>query len=272
LYGELAGLVSSGKIGKVTVARGYRLNNMYPDGIGKAGPSAPPPGLDWEMWLGPRPSRPFQATIAPYKFRWWHLYSSQIANWGIHYLDAMRWITGEEAPSSISAHGGKFAIDDDRTIPDTLEAIFECPSGRLLLFGQYEASSNAMLRTGEIEFRGTLGTAYIGKGIEVIPEKGGQFQKKTARMEPLKIAGHDGDLTVQHARNFLDCMVSREKPSADVEIGHRSTSFSLLANIALATRARLDWDARAERITNHPTANDLLDYEYREPWRSVQTT
>jgi hypothetical protein len=152
-----------------------------------------------------------------------------------------------------------------------MEAVFECASGRLLLFGQYESSSNAMLRTGEIEFRGTLGTAYIGKSIEVVPEKGGQFQKKTPKIEPIKIAGQDGDLTVQHARNFLDCMVSREKPKADVEIGHRSTSFSLLANIALQTRSRLEWDAQAERITNHPTANDLLDYEYREPWRSVQT-
>ena len=90
-------------------------------------------------------------------------------------------------------------------------------------------------------------------------------------MSPIKVSGRDGDLTAQHARNFLDCMVSREKPTADVEIGHRSTTMSLLANIAIATRSRLEWDAAAERITNNPAANDLLDYEYREPWRSVQT-
>lgn len=272
LYAELASTIAAGTLGKVTVARAYRLSNMYPHGIGKAEPSDPPPGLNWDWWLGPRPARPFQATIAPYKFRWWDPYSSQMANWGVHYLDAIRWMTGDEAPVSISAHGGRFAIDDDRTVPDTLEAVFEFASGRLAIFGQYEASGNAALRSGQIELRGTQGTAYIGdREFEVVPEQGGQFQQSGPRMSPLKVAGRDGDLTQQHARNFLDCVVSRERPTADVEIGHRSTTMSLLANIALATRARLDWDAAAERITNHPTANDLLDYEYREPWRFVQT-
>jgi predicted dehydrogenase len=271
LYADFAGRVQGGLLGKVTVARGYRLSNMSPKGIGKAKPSDPPPGLDWDKWLGPRAWRPFQATIAPYKFRWWDQYSSQIANWGIHYLDAIRWLLGEEAPASISAHGGRFAIDDDRTIPDTLEAVFEFASGRLVLFGQYEASGNPMLRSGEIEFRGTQGTAYIGeRGVEVIPERSGQFQANPPRCSPLQLKGHKGDLTALHARNFLDCIVSRARPNADVEIGHRSTTLSLLANIALATRSRLEWDARAERITNHPTANDLLDYQYREPWRSLQ--
>jgi predicted dehydrogenase len=272
LYADFAKQVQGGLLGKVTVARGYRLSNMYPDGIGKAKPGDPPPGLDWDQWLGPRAWRPFQATIAPYKFRWWDQYSSQIANWGIHYLDAIRWLLGEEAPASVSAHGGRFAIDDDRTIPDTLEAVFEFASGRLLLFGQYEASGNPILRSGEIELRGTKGTAYIGeRGYEVIPERSGQFQKNTPKSAAAQVKGHDRDLTALHARNFLDCIVSRARPHADIEIGHRSTTLSLLANIALAARSRLDWDSQAERITNNPAANDLLDYQYREPWRSLQT-
>jgi predicted dehydrogenase len=272
LYAELTRRVQGGELGKVTVARAYHLSNMYPDGIGKAPPSAPPPGLNWDMWLGPRPSRPFQATIAPYKFRWWDPYSSQMANFGVHYLDAIRWLVGEEAPASISAHGGKFAVDDDRTIPDTLESVFEFASGRLALFGQYEASGNPMLRSGEIELRGTQGTAYIAEhSFEIIPERGGQFQTRTPRCAADHGKSRDGDLTALHARNFLDCIVSRARPHADVEIGHRSTTFSLLANMALATRARLEWDAQAERVTNHPPANALLDYEYREPWRSLQS-
>ena len=271
LYAELAGVIAAGTIGKVTVARAYRLSNMYPDGIGKAAPSEPPAGLNWDWWLGPRPARAYQATIAPYKFRWWDPYSSQMANWGVHYLDAIRWITGDEAPASVSAHGGRFAIDDDRTVPDTLETTFEFASGRLVTFGQYEASGNPALRSGDIELRGTQGTAYIGdRGYEIVPERGGQFQQSDPRMSPIKVSGRDGDMTAQHARNFLDCMVSRDKPNADVEIGHRSTTMSLLANIALATQARLDWDATAERVTNNEAANELLDYEYREPWRSIQ--
>ena len=109
----------------MTVARACYASNMTPGGIGLAGDSKPPEGLDWDMWLGPRPERPFNENIMPYKFRWWHLYSSQMANWGVHYFDAMRWMVGEEAPSSLSAHGGVFAVRDGRTIPDTAEVIFE---------------------------------------------------------------------------------------------------------------------------------------------------
>ncbi len=269
LYHRLAEIVQSGKIGYVTVARCYRLSNMYPDGIGKMPTSEPPADLDWDMWLGPRPFRPYQDNICPYNFRWWRQYSSQMGNWGVHYLDAIRWMTGELAPASICAMGGRFVVDDDRTIPDTLEANFQFASGRLAIFGQYEASGAPAMRKGEVELRGTLGTAYSsGPSFEIVPERGGQFQDSEPRMEPIadKDSGSNADLTAMHARNFLDCVKSREKPNADVEIGHRSTSFSLLANISLATQLRLEWDAENEIITNSKEANDLLHYEYRKPW------
>jgi len=266
LYARLADEVKAGKIGKVTVSRCYRLSNMWPKGMGKAPDAELPKDLHWDLWLGPRPKRPFRPTITPYKFRWWHLYSSQVANWGVHYLDAIRWVTGDLAPASLSAHGGRFAIDDDRTIPDTMEAIFEFASGRLALFGQYEASGNPAMRSGEVEFRGTEGTVYIGeRSYEIVPERGGQFQSREPRMKPETAKATDGDLTAQHARDFLDCIASRREPHADVEIGHRSTTLALLANIALATRSRLEWDAEKE-VTSSEEANKLLHYEYRKPW------
>jgi predicted dehydrogenase len=198
------------------------------------------------------------------------LYSSQVANWGVHYMDAIRWLTGDLAPSSVCAMGGRYAIDDDRTIPDTLEVTFEFASGRLAVFGQYEASGNSALRRGEVELRGTEGTLYISdRGYEIVPERGGQFQKPAPRMKPVQqsIDQGEGDMTVAHARNFLDCMRSRKPANADIEIGHRSTTMSLLANISLATRSRLEWDAQQERITNNSEANNLLHYEYRQPWK-----
>jgi hypothetical protein len=127
-------------LGKVTVARASYCGNMAAVGIGHAPPSDPPADLDWDLWLGPRPARPFQATIMPYKFRWWQLYSSQVANWGVHYFDLIRWLTGELAPASVSAHGGRFAVDDDRTIPDTTLAIFEHASGMLTEVALFEAN------------------------------------------------------------------------------------------------------------------------------------
>ncbi len=105
------------------------------------------------MWLGPRPTRPYQDNIAPYRFRWWQLYSSQMGNWGVHYLDVIRWCCGDFAPASVCAMGGQFGIEDDRTIPDTMEATFQFTSGRLAVFGQYETSQNAALKAGEVELR-----------------------------------------------------------------------------------------------------------------------
>ncbi len=271
IYKHAVDFLSDGKLGQITVARAYRLSNMYPSGIGRRQPSKPPADLDWNMWLGPRPSRPFQKNIAPYKFRWWQLYSSQMGNWGVHYFDAIRWLTGDLAPASVCAMGGRFVVDDDRTIPDTVEAVFEMPRGGLIIFGQYEASGNRAFTSGEIELRGTQGTFHISpRGYEVEPERGGQFQDRKPRMKPLKYGGDgksNAGMTAMHAGNFLDCVKSREKPAADVEIGHRSTSFSHLANISLAVGKRLNWDAEAEKFTNSDAANAMLHYEYRQPWK-----
>ena len=268
LFPQLARMVQDGGIGKVTVARAYRLSNMWPDGIGKAPDQNPPSDLDWDMWLGPRPKRGFRPTIAPYKFRWWHLYSSQMGNWGVHYFDLIRWIIGEDAPASVCALGGKFAVDDDRDIPDTMEATFEMASGRILVFGQYEASGYPMFPKGEFELRGTKGVIYGDeKSYEVIPEKGGQFQSPNPRLEPRTVTGKDPNLDAPHMRNFLDCVKSRQTPNCDVEVGHKSTIFAHLANISLATRSRLEWDSAREKITNNAQANNLLHYKYRAPWK-----
>jgi predicted dehydrogenase len=260
--------VRSGAIGKVTVARASFSSNMATAGIGHAPESEPPAGLDWDLWLGPRPARPFQATIMPYKFRWWNLYSSQIANWGVHYFDAIRWLTGELAPQSVSAHGGRFAVDDDRTIPDTAEVIFEHSSRMLTLFSHHEANGHPMLGPGvEIELQGTIGTLRVsGDRYEIVPERGGAFQDPKPKRKGESVKASDGDLDQQAARDFLDCVKSRKRPNADIEEGHRSTTFAHLANIALATRMRLEWDSQTERFTNSEQANQLLHYEYRKPW------
>ncbi len=270
MYRHLAGLVSEGGIGTVSVARAYRISNMYPDGIGLKPVTSPPPGFDWDMWLGPRQERSFQMNISPYAFRWWQDYSSQMANWGVHYCDTIRWVLDEWAPISISAHGTKVGLEDDRMIPTTMEATFELPSGALLIFGQYEASGGKVLLDGELEFRGTFGNLYSkseGRGYKIIPTGGGQFQDRGTLIEAKEEGRMDDNLTQQHIRNFLDCVKSRETCHCDLETGHRSTTFALLANIALRTRSRLEWDPKKERIITPESANQWLHYEYRKPWK-----
>ena len=128
IYQKLANDVQSGLIGKVTTARAQRTSNMYPTGIGILEPEAPPKDFDWNMWLGPRAYKPYKYNMAPYFFRWWKEYSSQMGNWGVHYMDVIRWMMGESAPVAITATGGKYAVEDDRNIPDTMEVLFEMPS------------------------------------------------------------------------------------------------------------------------------------------------
>lgn len=266
-YAELAEKLQNGLIGKITFARSYRITNMWPNGLGKGVDGPPPADLDWDLWLGPSPERPYRDTIAPYKFRWWKAYSSQLANWGVHFIDVIRWVLNDNAPLLTTALGGKFAVDDDRDIPDTMEVAWQMPSGALMGFGQYEASGVDAMRRGYVEFRGTNGALYVDdRGYEIVPERGGQFQDTAPRMEPVTEKSAEGDLTTAHLRNFLDCVKSRALPNADIEAGHRSTTFSHLGNIALATRSVVEWDAAAERAVNNDAANAMLHYEYRKPW------
>jgi hypothetical protein len=153
-----------------------------------------------------------------------------------------------------------------------MEVIFELACGVLIVFGQYEASGGPVLVSGEIELRGTLGNVYAGaegEGYTIVPSPAGQFQEAKPSIQPEKKEAPDRnkDLTVTHIRNFLDCIKTRAKTNCDIETGHRSTTFALLANIALATKSRIEWDPRNERITNNEKANELLHYEYRKPWK-----
>ena len=276
VYQKLAGDIQAGKIGKVSLARAARISNMYPDGIGKYGPEEPPRDFDWDMWLGPRANRPYQYNIAPYKFRWWSDYSTQMGNWGVHYMDAIRWMIGETAPSAISAHGGKYVLDHDADIPDTMQVTFEFASGSIIAFGIYEASSANLFPYGELELQGTKGTLYADeRGYRVHPARAGQFQDWDAPLQAEEFTnpnedlpdGSSADSTSGLIRNFLDCVKSRNVPLCTLEDGHRSTSFAHLANIALATGERLIWDPEKEKFKNSDKANEMLQYAYRKPWK-----
>ena len=276
-FQKLAREIPKGKIGKVTFANACHVGNMSPVGIGKMKPENPPKNFNWDAWLGPRAYRPYQYNIAPYMFRWWNDYCNQICNQGVHYLDLIRWMLNEEAPSVINAIGGKYAIDDDRTIPDTMQVTYEFPSGSIATVNVLEASSGSFVPYGFIEMRGTKGTLFTNENdYKIIPTNPGQFQTWNSMMEAeeYKLGTTDKLLednsylnsTANLIRNFLDCIKSRETPLSTLEIGHRSTSLAHMATISLMVKQRLEWDPVKERFTNSEEANKLLHYEYRKPY------
>lgn len=282
---EAAEAVRSGVLGKITVARAFHIQNEWPKGIDNPADSSPPPDVDWEAWLGPAPRKPYNKNRTFYRFRWFYDYSGgQVTNFGVHYMDFFHMALGVNAPQAVTAMGGKFALEDNREIPDTLEVLWQYPDNLLITFSQFNASAApASARAGaELEIRGTKGTFYLyGRGYEIVPEnitpnafparsplaraEDSQYRKGEKPMiEPRKVnASVNSADTTFHARNFLDCVKSRQQPNCDIETGHRSTSATLIANIAYKTRSFLEWDARAEKFTNSPAANQYLDYPYR---------
>ena len=271
IYQELVQKVQEGVIGKVTTARAQRTSNMFPNGIGILKPAAPPKDFDWNMWLGPRDFRPYQYNMAPYFFRWWKEYSSQMGNWGVHYMDVIRWMMGESAPMAITANGGKYAVQDDRNIPDTMEVLFEMPSKAIIKFSIHEANGGGVIMGGEVELNGSKGNLIASQeGYEITPSRSGQFQSWDNLVAPSdkKLNGlGSNDSTFNLIRNFLDCIKTGQEPLCTLEEGHRSTCFAHLANISLELRQRIEWDPIQEKITNNEKANDFLHYEYRAPWK-----
>jgi predicted dehydrogenase len=277
-------LVRSGGLGQVTIARCYHLQNESPMGIGRPQPCDPPPGLDWNMWLGPAPRVPYVPNKCLYRFRWFYNYSGgQLTNFGAHYIDQIQWALGQDAPKSVMAMGGRFAVDDSREIPDTLEVVWQF-DGAIVTFSQINANSApANPKGSDVEIRGTRGTLYSTYTNVIVEPQSVRQEPMTARdplnrqqvarqwgnvrkaMEPVRYDGQIKD--ADHARNFVDCVKSRKACNCPVEVGHRTTTTTLIGNIALKRRRLLDWDAKAERFTNDEEANRLLFYEYRAPWK-----
>jgi len=288
---EAADFVRSGGIGHVTVARCFHIRNEWPNGLGAVqGP--PMSEQDWDRWLGPAPKVPYNPNRGFYNFRWFYDYSGgQVTNFGVHYVDVIRWLIGQDAPKAVTAIGGRYAdIKDNREIPDTLQVVWEFDK-TLVVFEQYDASgAPGNAPNSEMELRGTKGTMYIrNSSWDVVPERissrsegyiggkgyGNPLDRAAPRaanaastmIEPKSVKGPGSSDTMAHTRNFLDCIKTRGKCNADVLTGHLSTSATLIGNIAHKTRSMLEWDAKTERFTNNSAANRYLGYQYRAPYK-----
>jgi predicted dehydrogenase len=136
--------------------------------------SAPPSEWEWDQWLGPAPKVPYNRNREFYRFRWFYNYSGgQLTNFGVHYMDMMRWCLGQDAPKSVTAIGGRYAVNDNREIADTLDVLWEFEGPTLVTFSQYNANSApGNLQNSEMEIRGTKGTMYLhGTKWEIVPER-----------------------------------------------------------------------------------------------------
>jgi predicted dehydrogenase len=280
---EAAEFVRAGGIGQVTMARSYHLVNEWPLGIGPASPRNPPSEEEWEKWLGPAPKVPYDKNRMYYRFRWFYHYSGgQVTNFGVHYMDVLRWCLGKEAPLAVTGMGGKYAVEDNREVPDTAEILWDF--GGTMTFSQINCNAaDGNLKGSEMELRGTKGTMYIDMGRwDVVPENNASLEipartpldraseKSWPRSRKPAMEERHGKGSIDpapHARNFLDCIRSRKQTNCDTLTGHLSTAATLIGNVALRTRSHLEWDAKAERFPNNAAANQWLSYQYRAPYK-----
>ncbi len=286
-YQKAAEMLRAEYIGKVMSARMGAFRNVMP-GFGVPADSTPPSDLDYDMWLGPAPKRPYNPHRSLYHFRWfWDYSGGQMTNLGAHEIDIVQWAMQVKGPAAVSSSGGRFALQDNGETPDTQDALFEYP-GFTSSFSMREESAGHR-GEGKLEFFGSKGTLGIDRsGFEVYPDMkidpmnaipvfngqpSGGPQHSTKRpepwIEPFKMPGSSAEQLELHVRNFLDCVKSRERPIADVEQGHQVTTACHLANIALRTGRKIRWNPETEEIAGDAETSKWLERPYRKPWDAV---
>lgn len=283
-YARAAGLLRGGHIGRIHSVRMASFRNVMP-GFGSPPDSDPPPGLDYDLWLGPAPKRPYNPNRALYHFRWfWDYSGGQMTNLGAHQLDVVQWALEQSAPQAVSSSGGRFALEDNGETPDTQDALFEY-EGFTALWSHREAARGSGAGGG-LEFLGTRGSLSLSRlGFEVIPDEkrppesaipqfrghppGGpqpQGGRTTERWTEAAKEEVSNDLLESHVRNFLDCVKTRRRPVADVEDGHRTATACHLANLSLQLGRKIRWDADREEAIGDAEASQRLSRPYRKPW------
>ncbi len=286
-YQRAVEMLRTGYIGKVVSARMGSFRNIMP-GFGSPTDTAPPNDLDYDMWLGPAPKRPYNPKRSLYHFRWfWDYSGGQMTNLGAHEIDVVQWAMQVKGPSAVTSSGGRFALEDNGETPDTQDALFEYP-GFTSVFSCREASLGNR-GEGILDFFGTKGSLSIDRGgFEVHPDMkidpanaipvftghpaGGPKRSNAPPepwIQPYKMSGSSQEQFDLHARNFLDCVKSRERPIADVEQGHQVTTACHLANISLRTGKKIRWNPETEEIIGDAEASKWLERPYREPWDDV---
>ena len=267
-YAEAIDFVKTGQLGKIRVVKAWAYQDWMGN-IARVPDSDPPPTVDYDMWLGPAPKRPFNQNRFHFNFRWYYDYSGGLmTDWGAHMIDVANWGMGVTAPRSATSVGGKFGFPDDaEETPDTQQALWECDGFSMIWEHATAIGQGPYMRDHGVAFHGNNGVLVVDRGgWEVLPETETKSGKQTYRMigQPRRRAS--GDMHQDHVKNFLECMDSRKRPRSDVEIGHNSMIACHLANIAFRVSRRVQWDAANERIVNDAEAQKLVMKPYRAPW------
>ncbi|MCX6621105.1 MAG: Gfo/Idh/MocA family oxidoreductase [Acidobacteria bacterium] len=257
-FRSAAEYVASGKLGKVCLVKAWMCQMRK--SIGNPPDSAPPSTVNYDKWLGPAPLRPFNPNRFHYTWRFfWDYGNTELGNQGVHMLDValmgIQHLKKQEhvLPKHISGHGGIYWLDDAKEVPDTQVLTYDF--GDLLLswelrsFGEADPVDGTAAGTG---FYGTEGSLILdGDGWKVYDRK----NQVTDKMDGTHLL---------HEANFLECVKSRKRPNADVEIGRLSTTLCHLGNICQRLGRDIRFDPETETFPGDADATARLTKQYRE--------
>ncbi len=272
---EAREIVRSGRLGKIALVETCCYYHMRASGHPA---SVPPPNyLDWEMWTGPAPMRPYNPIAHPRGWRAFMEYGNGIVgDMCVHMLDMVRWMMGLGWPKSVSSVGGilvdKASISN---ISDTQSACFDYGETKVLWQHRTWGHASDPQYPWSATLYGDKGTLKASvMGYDFIPAQGQPIHKDVTyeleqypedKVEP-DLEKHVAPAIRHHMQDFLKAVEKRSRPVADIEEGHISTATCILANLAMKTGRTLEWDAVHQNIKNDPEANHMLYRPYRKPW------
>jgi predicted dehydrogenase len=249
--------LKSGKLGRIRVCKAWSYVD-WKGAVPKVPDSPAPEGVDYKMWLGPAPMRPFNKNRFHQTWRWyWEYAGGELTDWGVHLIDYILYGMGKAIPSSVMAIGGKYAFpDDDMVTPDTMTAVYDFKDFTVIWEHTIGIGLGNWKRPHGMAYTGENGTLVLDRdGWEVFPEK--------KRIEAVPLQKNVGVGLDLHVRNFLDCLKNNtpQKLNAGIDIGRNVALVAQMGNIAYRTGEKVFWNNDKQQFST-ATANKLIIPQY----------
>jgi predicted dehydrogenase len=247
--------VRKGAIGRAYFAQAWYVNTRT--SIGKGKPAPVPDGLDYDLWQGPAPRRPFHSNYLHYNWHWfWHWGNGELGNNGVHMIDLCRWGLGVDYPTQVSSLGGRYRFEDDQETPDTNMVTYTFEDRKTITWEGLSCNEVPEKKHPDVLFLGENGSMAINGGNYIVYDAKG--------VEVRKVTSKGGD--AEHLANFLNAIRGGGRLTSEIEEGHKSTLLCHLGNIAYRTGRTLHCDPKSGRFLDDKQAMTLWTREYEKGW------
>jgi predicted dehydrogenase len=260
----------NGLIGKTYFARAWYTNHRGSIGHGHDAPV--PSWLDYDLWQGPAPRRPYRSNLIHYNWHWfWHWGTGEALNNGTHEVDVCRWALGVDWPIRVSSNGGRYAFQDDWETPDTQVIGWDYAEGKTISWEGRSCNGYPVegLERGSLIY-GTNGVALLdGNNYTIFDnhKKKVKEVKGNSKADPTNTVSASGlDLDRLHVKNFLDCVRTGQQPNSPISEGNKSVTMLHLGNISWRVSRELHLDPANGHIQDDADAMKLWRREYEPGW------